>query len=338
MKYREYRIPAPNVRSLCWNNNSLIDWVAGGTRYQLDGKIKRSATVYPYPFDAAVQSASGEVVVIYQRLGTKGLVLKNGKIVREINRSYYYADSYEYPIAVLQHADLNDVLLHCPDKHNQLDLEDVATGRRLTEGWKRKPVDIFHSRLSVSPKGTWAVSAGWQWQPAHTVAIYKVDELWSEPQILDTEGFCPPIKVDISSVSFLDEQTLLIITDEFANLNANLVDTLVQRRGAHSIGYYDLENRQFRATVQAQEIVGTAMALSERYVVGFFDHPKVFDCTTGKVVQRWPELATGRQTHSMIGRLDQALPPTAFDSANQRFAVADEKGITVIELDLQDIN
>lgn len=331
MNFREYRIAAPNVRSLCWHDQSLIDWVVGGTRYQLDGTINRSSTVYPFGFDAAVQSASGEVVVIYQRLGTKGLVLNNGQIVREINRSYYYADSYEYPIAILQHADLNEVLVHCPEKYNQLELEDVATNRRLNEA-ERQPVKIFHSRLSVSPKGKWLVSAGWQWQPTHTVAIYNVDEIWAQPQILDTEGFCPPIKVDISSVSFLDEQTLLIITDEFANLSADLVDTLVQRRGAHSIGYYDLLNRQFRATVEAEEIVGTAMALSERYVVGFYDHPKLFDCTTGKVVQRWPDLATGRQTHSMIGRLDQAIPPIAFDQTNQRFAVADAEGITVIEL------
>jgi hypothetical protein len=45
-------------------------------------------------------SPSGEFAVIYTRLGTKGLVLHRGKIIREINRSFYHADVYEYPIGL----------------------------------------------------------------------------------------------------------------------------------------------------------------------------------------------------------------------------------------------
>ena len=103
--FREYRIAAQNVRSLCWQNQRLIDWVSGGNVYHLDGSAQSAQVYYPYRFDAAVVSPSGDFAVIYERLGTKGLLLHQGQILREINRSFYHAHVYEYPVTFIQLTD-----------------------------------------------------------------------------------------------------------------------------------------------------------------------------------------------------------------------------------------
>jgi len=58
------------------------------------------------------------------------------------------------------------------------------------------------------------------------------------------------------------------------------------------------------------------MPLSERYLIGFYKHPKLFDCTTGKIIQRWPQLNTGTQTSSLLMKPELIPPPFAFDQAN----------------------
>ena len=84
MKFDEITIETKEVKSLCWYDDLLIDWVAGGAIYHLDGKVQPRRVNYAYRFDAAVTSPSGRFAVIYEKLGTKALVLDNGKIFREL--------------------------------------------------------------------------------------------------------------------------------------------------------------------------------------------------------------------------------------------------------------
>lgn len=151
MEYRKFEIAvkAP-VRSLCWNGDSLIDWAGGNRIFELDGKVSHPSVSWAYRFDAAVQSPSGHVAVIYERLGTKAILLDRGKCIRELNRSFYHAHVYEYPIVLFEHPDGRELIAHCPEDYNQLEIEEVATGKRLTESSSRKPADFFHSRLQVS--------------------------------------------------------------------------------------------------------------------------------------------------------------------------------------------
>jgi hypothetical protein len=93
--FRQYSFPATGIRSLCWRKDDLIDWVGGGRTFALDGTEQRASVRYAYRFDAATASRDGRFAVIYERLGTKGLVLKDGKILREIDRSFYQANAYE---------------------------------------------------------------------------------------------------------------------------------------------------------------------------------------------------------------------------------------------------
>jgi len=89
------------VRSLCWVNDYLVDYAGGIGTFQLDGIKTDSKVSFGGLFDNAITSYDGEYVVIYQTLGTKALLLKQGKILREINRSYYCAEAFEYPIIFL---------------------------------------------------------------------------------------------------------------------------------------------------------------------------------------------------------------------------------------------
>ena len=97
---RQREIPVSSeVKSLCWAGESLVDWAAGGITFHLDGKIEPRPVYYAHPFNSAVTSPCGTYAVIYERLGTKGVLLKRGKVLRELNRSYYHASAYEYPVA-----------------------------------------------------------------------------------------------------------------------------------------------------------------------------------------------------------------------------------------------
>lgn len=194
----ELRIQAPGVRSLVWDGDVLIDWVAGGARYGLDGEVAAADVCYAYPFDAAVALPSSGFAVIYTRLGTKGLVLQDGKTLREINRSFYRADVYEYPIALFRLASGRAVMAHCPQDYCQLDIEDLATGELLTRSSARKPDDIFHSRLAASPDGRFLLSAGWLWHPVDCVGLYDIEQALADPTHLDGSGICRQALADES--------------------------------------------------------------------------------------------------------------------------------------------
>src|SRR5581483_3776494 len=96
----DYRaFPARGVKSLVWQNDQLIDYVAGIIKYEMDGSQHGPSINYPYRFDAAVASPSGNYVALYERLGTKAVVVGPGELFRELNRSYYHAHVYEYPLS-----------------------------------------------------------------------------------------------------------------------------------------------------------------------------------------------------------------------------------------------
>jgi len=152
----EIRIPASGVRSLVWDGPSLVDWAAGGQRYFFNGETVSGPVRYAYPFDAAVSLPGTSFSAIYARGGTKGLILRDGEILREINRSYYFAAAYEYPIALFRLRSGREVLAHCPDGYSRLEIEDLATGEALTRSTARQPSDFLS--LAAFGDDRWSVS------------------------------------------------------------------------------------------------------------------------------------------------------------------------------------
>jgi hypothetical protein len=84
--------------------------------FHLDGAVEKAKVRWAFPFDAAQSTPDGRIAVIYQRRGTKGLVLRGERVLRELNRSFYHADAYEYPIChrATTSPDSKDTTFGCP--------------------------------------------------------------------------------------------------------------------------------------------------------------------------------------------------------------------------------
>lgn len=324
-------IPAKGVRSLCWHGDALIDWL-NGNLHNLDGTSRPSSINWAPCFDRAVISPDGRFAVIYEALGTKGLVLKNGVLVREINRSFYYASAYEYPVVLFALPDGRNLLAHCPEKYNKLEIEDAETGECLTQR-SSETVDFFQSRLRVSSDGKHLMSAGWIWNPLDYVLLYDTERILAEPALLDARPDWSLVAAgtEIPNAAFAENGTAVFVGadayyDEDDQDEAEK-NAFVLRPG--QIGRYSLSEKRLLTIAPIEEPLGTLMPVEE-YVVGFYEHPKLVEVATGDIIARWPELKTRKQSSS-IGGLSQ-LPPIALDAPNRRFAVADGEQITVIQL------
>lgn len=129
------------VETLCWQGEFLVDYV-GINKYSLSGEIISRGVNWAYKFDKAISSPDGKYSVILENYGTKGLVLEGDRLIREINRSYYCAESYEYPLTILPSLNGQMCLAHCPEEYNQIEIEDIETGERLTSD--RESHDFFN--------------------------------------------------------------------------------------------------------------------------------------------------------------------------------------------------
>jgi hypothetical protein len=228
--FRITRIPYSwRPQSLAWQGNELVDWVAGGRRWLMDGSGIESGIGYAYDFDRALVSPSGRFSVLFCERQTKGLVLDRGEIIREIDRSYYQASAYAYPIALGRLPDGREVIAHCPNGYNIVDIETLADGARLTarEG---EAEDIFHSRLSFSPDGRFLLSGGWVWHPFNGFCIFDVARALEDPASLDREegpfgNFSGGAEYhEARSACWLDSDRVLITTDEEYAASADLTD------------------------------------------------------------------------------------------------------------------
>ncbi len=313
---------APGVRSLIWDDDGLVDWVGGGARYLLDGQHVPSTVNYAYPFDAAVASPSGTFVVIYTKYGTKGLVLRDGKILREINRSFYQADCYEYPITLFALDSGQEVIAHCPDDYCKIDIDDLETGTRLTAAAPRSPADIFHSRLQASPSGRHLVSAGWVWHPVDVVKVYDIGQALGSPQHLDGPGLIAGLMAERSSAAFQTDGSLVVALDGDINGETDLCD----------LRLFDAQTLECGRITPLAAKAGSIMPLGRNFVLGLYDHPHVIDLASGHVVLAFPDIASGNQTTSINSTTD-VIPVMAQDITRHRLAIADSDKITILQFD-----
>jgi len=312
-------IPVKNeVSSLCWQGNDLIDAVSRMVRYKLDGTIEESNVSYYFRFDRTITSNNGDYVVIYEQLGTKGLILKNDHLIREINRSYYCAVAYEYPVALFNLPDGTDAIAHCPDNYNVIEIEEVETGKRLTSR-KGAEMDFFHSRLQVSKDNKYLMSAGWIWHPFDTIELFDLERALDDPQTLDQacDWNLNEVEVEIHSAAFNGPDLIVYGRDNMEEYSPRL-------------GVFSIRERKTVTSSPLESPAGTLMALGD-VAISFYEHPKLLDLATGKVLRRWPELQSGRQNSSIIHHHDPP-PPIALDPLNRRFAIANSEAITVIQL------
>ena len=184
---RLIQIPAKGVKSLAWHDNTLVDWAGGWIYFPVDGSSERLGVHYGYRFDTTLVSPSGRLVLLYEKLGTKAILIEveSKRVLRELSRSYYCADAYEFPIAFLTLPDGSEALVHCPQDYCRIDIDDAFTGRCLTQYPQRVPSDVFHSRFRQSPDGRWFASAGWVWHPVDVACLWNLESVLENPRLLD---------------------------------------------------------------------------------------------------------------------------------------------------------
>jgi hypothetical protein len=328
MNFSRTEIPATELRSLCWDADTLVDWV-GGRRYPLQGLAEEFNVGSGYRFNAAV--GFGALGVSFEALGTKGILLRdNGQrrtgnyvpmsvdIIREIDRSYYHAEHYLFPVALFADAGGRTILAHCPRGYNVLDLEDVD-GHCLTPRSQESAEDVFHTRLQASVDGRWLLSNGWVWHPWRVACVYDVARALEQPEYLSTTGE----KVDLGDAWEGEVEAATFV-------GGRLVCATNEEQKAITV--YDLDCRQHECFVELSEPAGTRMmALDDDHLVLFDGHPRILRLSTGAIVERWDDLEGGDGVHAPSVSLGACKPPfLATDPVGGRFALGWPERIVVV--------
>lgn len=314
------------VQSLAWAGDELVDWV-GGSRIRLDGNAQKFGTGYSYRFDGAI--ALDDLGVAFETLGTKGRIMKwNGELpdagfiplgydeVREIDRSYYHAESYAFPACLFHLPDGRTAIAHCPKRYDMLEIE-LFDGKALTKR-KKKPTDFFHSRLAVT--GRWLLSNGWVWQPMNAVCVYDIAQALDEPAHLSTAG----LGLDFGS-AFEEAEV-----DASTIIGNRLIATGTAAEPALAV--IDLPSGKNVTSLMLRTYPGTRiMAWGDSHIVALDGRPRVIELATGAVVQQWSDIETGRGMPQPSVRLSPpAGPYLALDPSTPRFAVANDDRLVVI--------
>ena len=270
-----------------------------------------------FPFDAALASPDGRCAVVYQRLGTKALVLYDGRIRREIDRSYYCAEAYDHPLAIFCRA--NRLLIARCSEYDRLEIEDALTGESVLGTCVRKPTDFFYSQLVVNPSGTRLASAGWIWHPVDAVEWFDIDSAIEDGGELDTGQMVPECDFDAgaehSSALWLDDDRLLV----------------AERGPANRLHVFDTHLRTLARSLDVDAPLGRMMRLGRTHIVAFHEHPRIVSLETGKTVHTFTELDGGNQLGPIS--VGARCPPIAMDEAHARFAIADATSIAVVDVD-----
>jgi hypothetical protein len=315
-------ITANYLKTICWKDNMIVDWAAGKT-YSLDGNVKQFGYSYAFGFDSAISSTNGDYVFIYQKLGTKGLLLKNGEILREINRSYYCANYYEFPAAFIT-LENKTYLIHCPIAYNQLDFEDVENGEIVTNIQNRKPQDKFHSRLEISPNGTYLMSKGWVWHPLDNIMVFNIKECINNPLLLDGPQFNPDVGVEVCTASFIDDNTIIIgSSDEVID------DDNIEKLPPKHICLWYLKTGELSKPVKVKEDFGNLFAINLNQVWDLFCFPKIIDINTGEIIEKNDKINSGKQQSSIISNTD-SFPSIIFNRNTAQIAIRANEKIEVL--------
>jgi hypothetical protein len=246
---------------------------------------------------------------------------------REINRSFYCADDYDYPLALFAGPSERVLLAHCPDSYTLLEIDDAITGERLSRR-TTADIDFFHSRLSVSPSGRWLASAGWVWHPVAMLHLVDLTAALSgHPEALDQPAI-PPLDIsdqEIAGVAWTGEDHLVISTTDEGLGNED-----VPPLPACGIGCFDVASKTWCFTTKLDRPAGELMDLGDhRHVLALDQHPRLLDARTGVEVAGWPHLPTGANASPID---DKDRRATALDPIGHRFAVADDRAVTIISL------
>ena len=318
------------VQSLTWIQGKLVDFVQGTGYSPETNRPFECGYRFSYPFDAAIVSDDGTYAVIYQRLGTKGILLKQGKILREINRSYYHAYMYEYPVAFFRAASGVLYLIHCPFAYHQLDFEDVETGEIASHIPARQPTDFFHSRLEVSPGHKALLSKGWLWHPVDMVAYFDLEACLANPLLLDRQQNPPSLDYEVSTASFITDELILLGVRDDAEYFEEDADNAGIRKS--QIAIWDTQHNSLVDTLVLNYKIANLMVVDNLQAIDLYQFPKLINIKTGELIAQFSDIDSGAQNSSIIGHLKTRLPMIAWDRQARRLAIGVADKIEILML------
>jgi len=308
-----------------WLNEDIIDWASAGKLYCMDGSTRQIGRYhFAFSFDGAITSDDGVYAFIYKRLGTKGLLLKHGEIIREINRPYYHAEVYEYPATFMSYNN-KTYLVHCPVDYCRLDFEEVETGVIVTDVRDRKPVDVFHSRLSVSPDDKYLMVCGWAWHPVDTVELFNIGKCFENPHLLDKADLSPDFGTQINSSSFIDHSRILIHSSKEEPFQENPI------LPPGHIAIWNFVTDELSGAVPIDTELGNIFAIDQKRAWDMYKFPKIVNIETGKIECSIKEINSGIQNSSIIGDNIDTAPQIRFNKRNGKILImADKETIEVL--------
>lgn len=318
------------LQTVDWIGDEVVDWAKAGSTYSSSGKTGQLQTYhFGYHFDSAISTGDGQYVFLFERLGTKGLLLKDGEILREMNRSYYKADAYEYPACFVRH-NKTTYLVHCPDRYDTLEFEEVDSGKVVTRR-TRVPLssDSFHSRLQVSPDGKRLLSRGWIWHPVDIVQEFVIADCLSQPKLLDKVDFeRPKTGKEINTACFIDGENVLLGTAGEEELD----DVAPEVMPPKSLLVWNLGDNSLSRPVMPEAEFGNLTVIDGNLAWDTYAYPKIIDYRNGEIVAACKEIDSGKQRSSIIG-FQEKPPPMAFSANRRRLAIAGEASLAILALD-----
>jgi len=312
--------------SLHWYDGALMDWVSG-ILYKLNGEQQRCGYSIGRPFDAVRQSSDGVYAVVFERLGTKGLVLKNGKIIRAINRSYYCAQSYEYPIEIIKLSE-GYAIVHCPEEYNLIEIELIESGRKITKTEGRDPVDCFHSSLQVNASNTHMLNAGWVWHPYGILELYDLEKAIADNGQFDRSSFSLPIRGEVGSAAFLNDDLFVVGTtcegpiDDETPVGNDL--------GPNQIGLFSISENRFVKMCAVDRNIGVLVPMNMDCVLDLYQYPKVVDVNSGAVLESVADIDSGKEDMAITHR-SNIIPSMAISFTERKIAIETRTTIELLE-------
>jgi hypothetical protein len=322
-----YTIKTNYLKTIDWLNGRIIDWCSAGEEYSLDGQKQQRAKYHYGSFNSSITSRDGQYAFVYKRLGTKGLLLKNGEILREINRTYNCAEVYEFPAAffVLDHV---TYLVHCPINYCQLDFENVETGEIVTNILGRNPSDVFHSRLTISPDGKYLMVCGWVWHPLERVELFDIAACLENPLLLDNSSLNPDFGNEINSASFIDNERILIAASDEGTFDEETHPVLPQKH----IAVWNFLSNDLSVPVKVSGDFGNLFAINDKQAWDMYNYPKIINIQTGEIESKIEGINSGLQRSSVFSDVTKS-PQICFDRQSGQIAVRiDSTTIEVLAL------
>jgi len=308
-----------------WEGDALLDWRSGGDRLFVTGECTKGSVYMPHGFDRAIVSPSKQYSLVFRSNQTKGLLLKDWKVMREINRSYYNADMYEFPAVFAQLSTGEEVLIHCPTAYNRLSVESVQNGTPVIQG-ERLPRghDFFHSWMSVGPKAKYLLSVGWVWQPWSTAMLYDFEAALMDATVLDGPGISIPVDDEIYAGVFVSEDELV--------LNCYQEPDNDGKNDEHYFVHWKIGDKQVLKRFSHSDCGGELHFVPDHFVLSTAACPRLFDYHSGELVYEWSNLTTNAPASCYCR--DQSQVKVPYDPVHKRFAVIQGKDVHVITLDV----